>query len=148
MDAQGQKCQRFCDMVAAANVVLLMADDIGLFTLLHIRGQIDFRPDQSHDKGGCDLVSQIDIIPQRRGCQQFLPQTAIGNHTVRRHNQHTGNPYIGRNCRGSFQRIGNKLLLATGQSAVDRITDAGHRQSNGRIFRVDDVLRHILNAGG
>ena len=43
VDAQGQKRQRLNDMVAAANVVLLMTNDVGLLPLLHIRGKIDLR---------------------------------------------------------------------------------------------------------
>ena len=51
VDTQCQKCQRLYNVVTAPNVMLLMADDIGLLPLLYIRGQVDLWPEQAHDKG-------------------------------------------------------------------------------------------------
>ena len=74
MYAQGEKGQSLDDMVAPANVVLLMEDDVALLLLGQRGGQINFRSEDTHDKGRVDIVGQINVIPQRQGTYQFAAE--------------------------------------------------------------------------
>lgn len=63
---QAQRCigERFHSRVAAADMVLLMQDNIVLFRLRERGWKVDFRAEKADDKGRVNRIRQIDIIPQ------------------------------------------------------------------------------------
>ena len=51
-------------MIPAAEVILLMPQDVAPLRFRQGGGQVDLRPEQAHDKGRWDMIRQIDVIPQ------------------------------------------------------------------------------------
>ena len=70
MDAQGHKGQGLDDMVQPADVVPLMEKDVCLFPGGQRGGQIDPGPQNPHDKGGANVVGQVDVFPQGHRTRQ------------------------------------------------------------------------------
>ena len=148
VDCQGQKCQCLHYMVKPLDMMLFMENDILLFLISEITGQIDFRTEQPHHEGRFDIVCNKDVVPQRNDHRQFASQPDIGNDAVDDHRQHACHPDIGGNEYRPLQRIGSQLFLALGQSLIDCIADTRYRQSNSGILCVDDVARHIFDDTG
>ena len=62
MNCQSQERKCFHNMVESLDVVLLVENDILLFLISEIAGQIDFRTEQADHKGRLDIICDEDII--------------------------------------------------------------------------------------
>ena len=72
-------------MVESLDVVLLVENDILLFLISEIAGQIDFRTEQADHKGRLDVIYDEDIISKWNYNRQLAPQFDIGNDTINSH---------------------------------------------------------------
>lgn len=70
-------------MVESLDVVLLMENNILLFLISEITGQVDFWTEQADHKGRLDIICDEDIVPQWNDHRQFAPQPDIGDNTVK-----------------------------------------------------------------
>ena len=148
VDAQRREGQDLYDVVASADMVLLMPDDIGLLPPAQCGGKIDPGAEEAHHEGGGDVVRQIDIVPQRHGADQPAPYFEVGCHAVCGHGQDSQQPEPGGDGRRSLQRIGRRLFFPLGEDLVDGGTDGLHRELDLGVLRMDDVRRRILHRGG
>ena len=65
-------------MVPAADVVLLVEQDVAPLRFFQRGGQVDPGPQQTHDEGRGDAVRQIDVVPQADGSHQTAAQPQHG----------------------------------------------------------------------
>ena len=124
------------DVVAASDVMPLVEEDVFIFLLTKLRGEIYPRPQQPHNKGRGDAVGKEDILPQRRSGQKPPPQPQIRRAAVDRHRQNAAKPDIrSRACARLFclrhsGRCG-VLRLHLGRQAAKR----RGRRGDGRVLR-------------
>ena len=67
VDRQQQKAQGLPPVVAAAQMCLLMGDDILCLPLVHVVGEVDVGAEETEDKGGVHRLAPPNVIPQRKG---------------------------------------------------------------------------------
>ena len=85
MNCQSQERKCLHNMVESLDVVLLVENDILLFLISEIAGQIDFRTEQADHKGRLDIICDEDIISKWNYNRQLAPQFDVGNDTINSH---------------------------------------------------------------
>ena len=82
-------------MIPAAEVILLMPQDVAPLRFRQGGGQVDLGPEQAHDKGGGDIVRQIDVVLQSHGPHQASADPQQRDHAVKEQQGHAGQPRQG-----------------------------------------------------
>ena len=82
-------------MIPAAEVILLMPQDVAPLRFRQGGGQVDLGPEQAHDKGGGDVVRQIDVVLQSQGSHQTAAEPQQRDHAVKEQQGHAGQPRQG-----------------------------------------------------
>ena len=95
VDAQGQKRQELHHMIPAAEVILLMPQDVASLRFRQGGGQVDLGPEQAHDEGGGDVVCQIDVVLQPHGPNQTAAEPQQRDHAVKKQQGHARQPRQG-----------------------------------------------------
>ena len=67
VDRQQQKAQGLPPVVAAAQMCLLVGDDVLGLPLVHVVGEVDVGAEEAEDKGGVHRLAPPNVLPQREG---------------------------------------------------------------------------------
>ena len=70
----------------------LMGQHIGGRIRFQVRGQIDSGIDHAQNKGGMDVVTDIDPVPNVDGCRHLLFQPQVTDQRPQEHDPHTQTP--------------------------------------------------------
>ena len=82
-------------MIPAAEVILLMPQDVAPLRFRQGGGQVDLGPEQAHDEGGGDVVRQIDVVLQPHGPHQAAAEPQQRDHAVKEQQGHARQPRQG-----------------------------------------------------
>ena len=67
VDRQQQKSQGLPPVVAAAQMCLLVGDDILCLPLVHVVGKVDVGTEEAKDKGGVHRLTSPNVVAERKG---------------------------------------------------------------------------------
>jgi len=147
VDAQSEERQCLNHMVTSADMVLLVKDDVFLFTVGKCGGQIDFRPNQPHHKGRVNVVGKMNVAPQAYGTHQSAPDPYQGGGAVNSHCPHSGQP----DDHGNSKRIDGRCKTRIRDSLLQVLMFANRSMNSGDvgfcIRNINYILMHILQCG-
>ena len=130
VQAEGREADQPDDVVAAADVGLLVEEDAGLLPLRKPGRQIDARPENAEHKGG--LQPRHDADPLLRGVRfgraELFPQPQVGDDAPAEQQRHAGKPDHAADRRHLLhrpRRDGDALVVTASQVVVDRDVDRG-----------------------
>lgn len=92
MQRQGENTDQLEQVVAAADVDLLVEEDQVPLPLGQGRGQVDFGTNGPQDKGGGDVIGQIEVVPEPDGPHQPPSEPHQGDQIIQGHGPHAGQP--------------------------------------------------------
>ena len=104
-----QMAQRLPPVVPAAQMGPLVAQHALQGLPLQPRGQIHPGPENAQDKGGGDVVAEVNLLPHPDGGRHLPPQPQIAHSRPAQHRRHAHQPYPGQVRQGDPRSGGGRL---------------------------------------
>ena len=150
VDGQQQEAKGLPPVVFAANMGLLMGDNVPQILPIHFERQIDSRPEDAQHKGRVDIFTLEDVISVTNGRIQLAAQAPVAGGGVDKEysnpnqpdNRKDGNPDLQRVCAG--YRSGGEHGA---DNRIDHTVDCADPAVNGRGCRHFDVHGDGFRAG-
>ena len=94
MDTKSAVSQKFHHMIAPADMVALMGNDVAPFFLWCLEWKINPGTQDTQGKGGINVIRQIDFPAVYNGAHQFPAQAQVLNDTAQNHQAYACRPEI------------------------------------------------------
>ena len=133
VDRQQQKAKGLPPVVAAAQMCLLVGDDVLSLPLVHVVGEVDVGAEEAEDKGGVHRLTPPNIVPQREGELHPLTDAEEAHSGVEEHGGAARQPHPAENGEnGSLHRVGGVQSVGGGHHIIaalavgERLTPCGN----------------------
>lgn len=124
MDRQQKKAKRFPPVVSAANVRLLVGDDMVQILTVDIIGKVDPWSDNAQYKGRADIFTLVNIFPENDSLADPAPQMPIADGGIHKESSDTDHPDKSKNRDPNLEWIDTVTHSGREGTADDRIDDA------------------------